>query len=339
MVFSRSQIARVAHRVGITRLIATLAHSPCLLVLCYHRVGNAEHTDYDPDVYSATEDELNDQIAYLKHTYGITTLEDVLDSFSRGSWKHTRVLLTFDDGYLDNYKAAYPILRSYGVQGTFLLATDFVGTSRVPWWDAICYMIGTSGERWVWVPSLSSQVFDKKTEGPVSVMRRILRLYRATEDPDPGKVIQELENSCKVACPRLAPRRRFLNWDEAREMHAGGMVIGSHSRSHSLLGGLSIQRQREEAEASRDRITRELGVPPRVFALPCGSSSTGTGNLLREARYDVSLSIDSGVNRVQSWDPYRVSRVLVDRDELKESSRLRLAILTSGSRLRSLARI
>src|SRR3954470_23470744 len=113
MVFSRSQIAKVAHRMGLTRLIASLSHSPCLLVLCYHRIGNAEDTEYDPDVYSATAEELSNQITYLKQTYGIATVEEVLEGFSRNTWKGTKVLLTFDDGYLDNYTTAFPVLQSH----------------------------------------------------------------------------------------------------------------------------------------------------------------------------------------------------------------------------------
>lgn len=339
MVFRRSQIAKIAHRLGITRLIASLAKTPGLLVLCYHRIGHGEKATYDPDVYSATSDEFDDQVAYLKQTYGITTLEEVLDGFSRGSWDQTKVLLTFDDGYLDNYTTAYPILRSHGVQATFLLPTSFVGTAKIPWWDAICYMIAKSPERLIRVPSLTPEVFDKALEGPVSVMRRVLRLYRDTHDPDPGRVIREVEASSMIDCPAMAAQRRFLNWEEAREMLRGGMAIGSHSHSHSLFGGMPFAQQREEALLSRSCIAARLGITPRVFALPCGSYSDQSAAAVREAGYELSLSVDPGVNRAGSWEPYRIRRVLVNRDDLKESSRLRLALLTSGGKLESLAGI
>jgi len=55
--------------------------------------------------------------------------------------RDTRVLLTFDDGYRDNYDLAFPILRSHGVQGVFFLPTTFIGTDAIAWWDEIANLI------------------------------------------------------------------------------------------------------------------------------------------------------------------------------------------------------
>jgi peptidoglycan/xylan/chitin deacetylase (PgdA/CDA1 family) len=57
------------------------------------------------------------------------------------------VLITFDDGYLDNYEIAFPILRSHVVQGVFFLATSMVGSCQVPWWDHIAYLMKTARRR------------------------------------------------------------------------------------------------------------------------------------------------------------------------------------------------
>ena len=56
-------------------------------------------------------------------------------------------MITFDDGYLDNYEIAYPILRSHGAQGVFFLATGMVGSCEIPWWDRIAYLVKTARKR------------------------------------------------------------------------------------------------------------------------------------------------------------------------------------------------
>src|ERR1043166_4490896 len=58
-----------------------------------------------------------------------------------GSPLRSSVLLTFDDGYLDNYTLAFPVLRSHGVQAVFFLPTAFIGTAHLPLWDVIGYVV------------------------------------------------------------------------------------------------------------------------------------------------------------------------------------------------------
>jgi peptidoglycan/xylan/chitin deacetylase (PgdA/CDA1 family) len=47
----------------------------------------------------------------------------------------TIVSLTFDDGYADQYTVAAPILKSHGMQGTFFLPTDFLGSNGYMTWS------------------------------------------------------------------------------------------------------------------------------------------------------------------------------------------------------------
>lgn len=105
--------------------IKKLAKRDCLLVLNYHRVGDKKSELFDELVYSATADELKQEVSHLNKKFGIVTLKDAQDFVSgRRRFGQPGVLLTFDDGYIDNYRIALPILRDLGVQGTFFLVSD-----------------------------------------------------------------------------------------------------------------------------------------------------------------------------------------------------------------------
>jgi Polysaccharide deacetylase len=138
------------HWSGASFLASKLPARDSLPVLNYHRIGNPDEDLFDPGVFSATAEEFDAQIAYLKKNVSLVIIEEALayiDGTEKEKARRCRVLITFDDGYLDNYEIAQPILRSHGVQGVFFLVTSMVGTHHVPWRDHISYLVKTGKRR------------------------------------------------------------------------------------------------------------------------------------------------------------------------------------------------
>src|SRR5271156_256752 len=146
----RELLSQAVLRSGAAFLLRQLPERDSLMVLNYHRIDNGDDDLFDSDLFSATSDELNEQISYLKRHISLVTLEEAIafvDGTINKRSRRCRVLITFDDGYLDNYEVAFPILRSHGVQGVFFLATEMVGSCLVPWWDRIAYLVKTARKR------------------------------------------------------------------------------------------------------------------------------------------------------------------------------------------------
>ena len=53
-------------------------------------------------------------------------------------------MITFDDGYVDNYELAFPVLKANDAKGVFFVATGFIDEPRLAWWDEIAWMIRSS---------------------------------------------------------------------------------------------------------------------------------------------------------------------------------------------------
>lgn len=94
-------------------------------VLNYHQIN-----DRDENSLTVHTDEFDQQMKYLvDNGYHTITPEEMMDAFENGTPLPSKpVILTFDDGYVDNYKNAYPILEKYGLKGTIFLISDFIGT-------------------------------------------------------------------------------------------------------------------------------------------------------------------------------------------------------------------
>lgn len=101
-------------------------------VLLFHRV-----TDNIPgDGITVTTERFRTIIRHLRDHYRVESLTHLLDDIERNRiWPSRTVVVTFDDGYKDNYEHAAPILAEYGIPATFFVAVDVIGTERVMSWD------------------------------------------------------------------------------------------------------------------------------------------------------------------------------------------------------------
>jgi peptidoglycan/xylan/chitin deacetylase (PgdA/CDA1 family) len=328
----RERLARWAQRLGFTFLLARAPKRKQLLVLNYHRVGKAEETPFDPRVFSATAEEFDEQLKFLRRHCRVISLEEAVGfAEGRGPDGPGGVLITFDDGYRDNYDVAFPLLRAHGLQATFFLSTGLVGGTDLPWWDQIAGIVKRAKRRRFRVRYPSPAEFDLDRTPLEDLLRRLARLYTLPETPDAERFLRELEGACDSPRPGRAEIRCFLNWEEARQMLAGGMAIGSHAHSHRLLSRLSPQEQYDELATSRRLLADKLGIAADVLAYPEGSRasfSAETRAAAARAGYRAAFSFYEGVNSPGRTDPYDIRRCGVCGESLARFC-LRVALGTA----------
>src|SRR5262245_15032590 len=127
--------------VGVTKL---RWHSlpPALYVFNYHRVGNRDECGYNRNLFSCTIEQFREHLAVLKDRFDFVTIDRLAD-FARHGYGGRRplALVTFDDGYADNYLLAFPVLKQMEIPGVFFLPTEYIGARRLLWSDEIAWML------------------------------------------------------------------------------------------------------------------------------------------------------------------------------------------------------
>jgi peptidoglycan/xylan/chitin deacetylase (PgdA/CDA1 family) len=94
-------------------------------VLCYHRVN-----DTLKDNVTLPVESFEQQMAFIKRRYQLASVNDIVAGRVDRASERAIVAVTFDDGYLDNYENAVPVLKKHRVPATFFVCTGLMGTDR-----------------------------------------------------------------------------------------------------------------------------------------------------------------------------------------------------------------
>ena len=311
-------LARWLDAAGIRFIFEQLPQRNLLLVLNYHRIGNPDESPFDPGVFSATAEEFEAEVKFISRRLNPVTLSEAIqfiEANGNDGRSCCRSLITFDDGYVDNFEIAFPILRKAGIQGVFFLPTSLIGTQHVPWWDLIAYLVKSARNRRFVLRYPSNLRCDLETTGLRETLRRVLDLFKRPEMKDPERFIAELESACAGQRPHDSGARCFMNWDEVGALAGGGMALGAHTHSHRILGRLSADEQHQELLEPRKILQEKVGVGAETIAYPVGAKTSFTQEtkmLAERLGYRAAFSFYGGVNRPGEVDCFDVRRVGVD---------------------------
>jgi len=265
------------------RRLRTWAERNAVIIVTYHRVTETwdDALDYSQPGMVVTNSTFERQVAMLKEHFEVVTLGALLTGgTSAARPARPRCVITFDDGWRDNYDLALPILSRHGLPATVFLATDFIGTDRAFWHTELIYLF----TRTELSHSLGEEITFRAYPDPVR--QKLRRLAKrgplGAADLDPlietvkahcnEEVIEELVHTLSGAVglrrPLFHGRKFFLDWDQVRAMASAGFEIGSHGCSHRILTRLPTDTANEELVRSRAEIERRVGGKVEHFAFP-----------------------------------------------------------------------
>jgi peptidoglycan/xylan/chitin deacetylase (PgdA/CDA1 family) len=116
----------------------------------------------------------------------------------------------------------------------------------------------------------------------------------------------------------------YMSWDQLRELAAGGVTIGSQTRSHPHMPRLDDGANHEELRYSSQRFLSELGRRPTLFAYPYGEYGTDVQKVVTEAGFVAAFGQHSGALSPQD-DLYGLPRWAMN-ERYGDLQRFRMAV-------------
>jgi peptidoglycan/xylan/chitin deacetylase (PgdA/CDA1 family) len=278
------------------------------MILCYHRVGEANE---DPFLLSVSPENFAAHLDEITRHCEPSTLED-RDRPSR----RPRVVVTFDDGYVDNLTHAMPIAEAKGVPITVYVTSGELGGHRGFWWDRLGTLLRAR-------PPAVQEMTLPIADGPVRVgigassLSEDLGAVRSHLLPLPVDEIHRVldavaeEWGTPAASP---PDARTMTPAELGDLARSDVVtIGAHTTDHVRLRGLPAQAQQNTISSSKAELERLSGRTIAHFAYPYGGPDSFDDlsvAAVRQSGFDTACTTIAANARSTS-DPHQLPRRLV----------------------------
>jgi peptidoglycan/xylan/chitin deacetylase (PgdA/CDA1 family) len=296
---------------GLLRTAASL-HGPSAAILMYHSVLP------DPSQWVDTYGEIahselifHAQMELLAREFRPISLDEAMKHiFSGDELPRRSVVVTFDDGYADNYEVAMPVLNQAGVPATFYVTVDCVENKRLPWPSRLRFAFrntklsawrDSDGKKWpLNLPAEREAAFLRSCDA-------CCQLSGAAQD----KFVVGVELELKAEIPRQHDSV-MLSYEQMRGLQRHGHIVGSHTMTHPNMAYLKAEEAIRELAESKQRLELNLETPIRHFSYPCPALSphwsAQTAEQTQLAGYETAVTTDNGLTRTGD-NPFCLKRL------------------------------
>ncbi len=311
-------------RKRILKFIATCLYYSGLIKLARWWIRRSGRHLVILNYHQATGGDLRRHLLYLRRHYRILHLEAALEELYMPSKdgrqacnRRTPLVITFDDGYHDNYTHAFALACELQVPITIFLIPGYIESGDYFWWLA--------GRRFVNDAQVTEATIEGHTYG-LNQPKERKALTQVIDDHLRHAVSVAEREAFLVSFHRqlavstsVAPEEKAalpLTWTEVREMEESGYVsFGAHTMHHPILACLTdLAEVQNEVRDCRVVLEQQLGHPVRAFAYPVGQLQHIGDNVVhavQQAGYDWALTTLYGINIPQT-DPRLLRRIEVD---------------------------
>ncbi len=236
-----------------------------IAVLMYHRVIDSNYNFWKLNISPLMFEK---HIKYISENYTVLRLEEEWDSLVQEDKKY--VVVTFDDGYVDNYRYALPILEKYHIPATVFVGTDLIDTNEMYWWDELekILIVDKYIGEFVFHDVLYKVADLKDREKACMAIRNHIKNMGPAERKSSMSALRSVLGQEQSYNSEL----RCVNTSELREMAASPYItIGGHTKSHLSMGSFhSNELLRSEIKESLNILEKKTGKRVEVFAYPFG---------------------------------------------------------------------
>jgi peptidoglycan/xylan/chitin deacetylase (PgdA/CDA1 family) len=308
------QIKSAFLKTGVEALLRRAFPSRYPVIVRYHSVSQGN--GLISDGIAVSRQMFEQQVGYFAKHFRPISMDTLIECVQdQKPFPENAIILTFDDGYADNYQAAQ-ILKKYGMTGVFYITAGCIESDERFWVAEIHYLLGKTNKNAVRV-RLRDKWFEAylSDSGRPKVIRRLTHLIKTVDVKTREAIRAELRKQLDDV-PALQ-NDLMLTWQQLANMVTLGMEIGGHTLTHCNLPSASEEEAWNEICESKSLLEQQLGIKVKHFAYPNGGSSQYYNlrikELVRRAGYLSAVTSKPGVVYSRN-DPLELCRIRTTPD-------------------------
>jgi peptidoglycan/xylan/chitin deacetylase (PgdA/CDA1 family) len=233
-----------------------------LSILYYHHVFSNKNSYHLDDL---DEHNFDQQISFLTKHFNILSLKQAIELLKQKRLPSKALVISFDDGYQDNYTLAAPILEKNKCPATFFIATEGVKKGYL-WNDIIEQNIKNTT-----VKKISKDIIGKEisliTEGEkTSAFHQLVNSLKFVNNDERNNKILQLSKELNIN----NYTRTMMNEEQILDLHNRNFTIGAHTHSHTILSTETDENSQSELLTNKQTLEKTIGEPVEFLAFPNG---------------------------------------------------------------------
>ena len=279
-----------------------------VIILMFHKIDNKQ----DPLPLTISPSIFDRILSEITERFEIVALESLFDQEKNLVVdEKVKFVITFDDGYRDNYEKAFPILKRHKAPATIYLSYGHLEGEYFFWYEKLTLGIQNTKHKFIDLEDLGSEKFNldslEEKSKVINNLNLWLKLFTDKERLEKLEIILsrlEVSDTDENVSP-------MLSWEMVKEMNENNINFGSHTVSHPILSRENNQSIENEVVESKRLLEEKTGQKMEGFAYPNGTIDDYNDTVLdyvNKAAYQHACTTTPGIN-YKGQDPYQLLRI------------------------------
>ena len=288
-----------------------------LFISMYHYTRDLRHSRF-PEIKGLDVESFRQQLEFFEKNFNVVRMEQVIEAVKGGTpLPENALLLTFDDGYIDNYTFAFPLLEEFGFQGSFFISGKTFTTHQLLDVNKIHYILASADIKKLVVDVKDKMDYYRGNEYDYPPTEELWNQY-AKDGRFDGKDTVFVKRMLQTVLPERLRNRIssdlfekyvgvteeqlayeiYMTPDQVRMMKRHGMFFGVHGYDHYWLGNLSPKQMREDISKGLEVMDEFINRKEWVMNYPYGNYNEDVLNYVEERGACLGLTTEARIAEI-----------------------------------------